>query len=97
MIRHGEELCVFCPGIVTSGGSFGLTAESDVGHTPGLRVSIAPGQKLYHVHKDVICYRSGDLRAAYNGSWKEGEDGVNVDFVEAGVFNMLERPSLRLG
>jgi hypothetical protein len=50
---------------------------------------IGPDRKLYYVHKQLLCHHSGYFRAAYNGSWKEAEDGVTLDFVEPEVFNIF--------
>jgi hypothetical protein len=50
---------------------------------------IGPDRKLYYVHKQLLCHHSGYFRAAYNGSWKEAEDGITLDFVEPEVFNIF--------
>ncbi|KAH4037322.1 hypothetical protein HBI24_153670 [Parastagonospora nodorum] len=62
----------------------GLAALGEV-----VAISIGIDQKIYHVHKDLICHHSEYFRAAYNGRWKEAQDGVALDFVEAEVFNLF--------
>ncbi|KAH5442902.1 hypothetical protein HBI23_168830 [Parastagonospora nodorum] len=62
----------------------GLAALGEV-----VTISIGTDQKIYHVHKDLICHYSEYFRTAYNGRWREAQDGVALEFVEAEVFNIF--------
>jgi hypothetical protein len=52
-------------------------------------IAIGPQKKLYHVHKALICHHSDYFRTVYNGRWKEAEDGVALEDVHVGVFNLF--------
>jgi hypothetical protein len=52
-------------------------------------IAIGPEKKLYHIHQDLICYHSEYFRAAYNGPWKESDEGVVLEDVEVEVFNIF--------
>lgn len=54
-----------------------------------VKISIGPEKKLYTIHKDLICHHSEYFRAAYNGRWKESEDGVELEDVEPEVFGIF--------
>jgi hypothetical protein len=50
---------------------------------------IGHDNKLYRVHKDPICHYSVYFHAAYNGLWKEAEDGVTLDDIDTDVFDIF--------
>ncbi|KAF1835098.1 hypothetical protein BDW02DRAFT_455322, partial [Decorospora gaudefroyi] len=52
-------------------------------------IAIGPEKIPYHIHKDVICHHSEYFRTAYNGRWKEAEEGVTLEDVEIEVFNFF--------
>jgi hypothetical protein len=52
-------------------------------------IAIGPEKKLYHIHKDLFCHHSEYFRTAYNGRWKEAEDGVVLEDVEVEIFNIF--------
>lgn len=52
-------------------------------------VTVGPEKKQYKIYKDLICYHSEYFRKAFNGPWKEAEEGVVLDDVEVGVFNIF--------
>jgi len=63
--------------------------HSDVAMGKVVTIIIGPEKKAYFVHKGLICYYSEYFRTAYNGRWKEVEDGVSLDMVEPVVFNIF--------
>jgi hypothetical protein len=52
-------------------------------------IFIGPEKKRYSIHKDIICYHSGYFRAAFNGSWKESDEGVTLEDIKVEVFNIF--------
>jgi hypothetical protein len=52
-------------------------------------ILIGPKKKRYIIHKDIICHHSEYFRTAYNGRWKESDEGVSLEDVEVEVFNVF--------
>jgi len=52
-------------------------------------IFIGPQKKRYNIHKDIICHHSEYFRAAYNGRWKEADEGVTLEDVEVEVFHIF--------
>jgi hypothetical protein len=52
-------------------------------------VYIGPEKKPCNCHKDLICYHSEYFRTAYNGRWREAEEGVVLADIEPEVFNLF--------
>ena len=52
-------------------------------------IFVGPEKKRYNIHKDIICHHSEYFRAAYNGRWKEADEGVTLEDVEVEVFNIF--------
>jgi hypothetical protein len=48
-----------------------------------------PKKKRYLIHKDVICHYSEYFRSAYNGRWKESDEGVTLEDVEVKTFDVF--------
>ncbi|CAN9369243.1 unnamed protein product [Alternaria alternata] len=59
-------------------------AEATVGEVVAIKVG--PAETVFRIHKDALCRESEYFRAAYNGRWKEAEEGLTLDDVEVGVF-----------
>jgi hypothetical protein len=52
-------------------------------------ITIGPTKAIFNVHKDLICHHSEYFRIAYNGRWKEAEDGVVLEDIEVEVFELF--------
>ncbi|KAI4644107.1 uncharacterized protein J4E78_009691 [Alternaria triticimaculans] len=52
-------------------------------------IFIGPEKKRYNIHKDIICHHSEYFRTAFNGRWKESDEGVTLEDVEVDVFNVF--------
>jgi len=65
----------------------GLSSDAALGGV--VKISIGPDKKMYNVHKNLICHHSEYFRTAYNGHWKEAEDGVALDDINPAVFNIF--------
>ncbi|KAI4616874.1 hypothetical protein J4E83_006456 [Alternaria metachromatica] len=52
-------------------------------------IFVGPEKKRYNLHKDIICHHSEYFRVAYNGRWKEADEGVTLEDVEVPVFNVF--------
>jgi hypothetical protein len=52
-------------------------------------VSIGPEKKLYHIHKDLICYHSEYFGAADNGRWKEAGEEAMLEDVNSEAFSLF--------
>ncbi|KAH6875204.1 hypothetical protein BKA58DRAFT_409709 [Alternaria rosae] len=72
------------PEVPQAAPALGAAAQGEI-----VTVFIGPKKKRYIVHKDVICYHSEYFRAAFNGRWKEFEEGVTLEDVEVKVFNLF--------
>ncbi|KAI4629083.1 uncharacterized protein J4E87_003344 [Alternaria ethzedia] len=46
-------------------------------------------KKRYNIHKDIICHHSEYFRTAFNGRWKESDEGVTLEDVDPEVFNLF--------
>jgi hypothetical protein len=68
-----------------------LTDKTDSVAAQGeiVTIFVGPEKKRYSIHKDVICHHSEYFRTAYNGRWKEADEGVTLDDVEVGIFNIF--------
>jgi hypothetical protein len=62
---------------------------SDAARGEIVTISISPDKTLYKVYKDLVCYHAEYFRTAYNGRWKESEEGVVLADVEIEVFNIF--------
>jgi hypothetical protein len=64
-------------------------------------IFISPKKKRYLIHKDIICHHSEYFQSAYNGHWKESDEGVTLEDVEVKTFDVfvhwLYMQSLPLG
>ncbi|KAI4919366.1 hypothetical protein J4E90_001499 [Alternaria incomplexa] len=63
---------------------FGTAAKGEI-----VTIFIGPEKKRYNIHKDVICHHSEYFRTAYNGRWKESDEGVTLEDIEVEVFNIF--------
>ncbi|KAI4641159.1 hypothetical protein J4E93_008037 [Alternaria ventricosa] len=63
---------------------YGAAAQGEI-----VTIFIGPEKKRYNIHKDIICHHSEYFRAAFNGRWKESDEGVTLEDVEVDVFNLF--------
>jgi hypothetical protein len=66
-----------------------LTNTSDVALGEVVTISIGRKKRLYQVHMDLICHHSEYFRTAYNGRWRESEEGVVLTDIEPEMFNIF--------
>ncbi|KAF2709293.1 hypothetical protein K504DRAFT_533681 [Pleomassaria siparia CBS 279.74] len=52
-------------------------------------ILVGPNKVQYHVHGSFLVYHSGFFRNAFNGNWRESEDGITLLDVETVVFNIF--------
>ncbi|KAH6858575.1 hypothetical protein AA0119_g8052 [Alternaria tenuissima] len=64
-------------------------AEATTGEV--VAIAIGPNKKVFRLHKDILCRESEYFRTAYNGRWKEAEEGVTLEDVEVEVFKIFVR------
>ncbi|KAL1797231.1 hypothetical protein ACET3X_003837 [Alternaria dauci] len=62
-------------------------SEATVGDV--VAIAIGPQKQVFQVHKEILCKKSEYFRTAYNGRWKEAEEGVTLEDVEVGVFKFF--------
>ncbi|KAI4612467.1 hypothetical protein J4E80_007201 [Alternaria sp. BMP 0032] len=63
---------------------YGAAAQGEI-----VTIFIGPEKKRYNIHKDIICHHSEYFRTAFNGRWKESDEGVTLEDVEVDVFNVF--------
>ncbi|KAI4685085.1 hypothetical protein J4E81_008897 [Alternaria sp. BMP 2799] len=63
---------------------YGAAAQGEI-----VTIFIGPEKKRYNIHKDIICHHSEYFRTAFNGHWKESDEGVTLEDVEVEVFNVF--------
>ncbi|CAN9306628.1 unnamed protein product [Alternaria sp. RS040] len=54
-------------------------------------IAIGPNKEVFRLYKDMLCSESEYFRTAYNGRWKEADEGVTLEDVEVEVFKIFVR------
>ncbi|KAF1946183.1 hypothetical protein EJ02DRAFT_431095 [Clathrospora elynae] len=62
-------------------------------------VTVGPEKQIVNLHKTLICYHSEYFRTAFNGLWKESDEGVMIADVDIETFRLFVggRPGLLKG
>ncbi|KAG9593358.1 hypothetical protein KCU77_g6473, partial [Aureobasidium melanogenum] len=52
---------------------------------------VGPNKEKYNLHKDLLCFYSGFFRAAFEGSFKEADEGkIELPDVKAEIFEVFQ-------
>jgi hypothetical protein len=63
--------------------------DSDAALGEVVTIAIGPEKKEFKIHEDLICHHSEYFRTAYNGRWKEADEGVALAEVEVDAFKLF--------